>query len=41
MNRALRKTTALIAGLGLALGSLAAHAEGRLLFEEEERHATP
>ena len=35
MNRALRKTTALIAGLGLALGSLAAHAEGQIHIAQQ------
>lgn len=35
MNRALRKTTALIAGLGMALGSLAAHAEGQIRIAQQ------
>ena len=35
MHRALRKTTALIAGLGLALGSLAAHAEGQIRIAQQ------
>ena len=35
MNRALRKTTAFIAGLGMALGSLAAHAEGQIRIAQQ------
>lgn len=35
MNRFTRTTAALIAGLGLALGSLAAHAEGRIRIAEQ------
>ena len=35
MNRFTRNTAGLIAGLGLALGSLAAHAEGRIRIAEQ------
>jgi len=35
MNRFTRNTVALIAGIGLALGSIAAHAEGRIRIAEQ------
>ena len=35
MNRFTRNTAALIAGIGLTLGSIAAHAEGRIRIAEQ------